>query len=160
MREYVSFTFASRAGLGLYLGSGEFPWKMAAWWEALPKLGIFEKCLQNGPVEALSLLASTDSDVFFWSEEDEGVCTFNVRRFHTEISSVDSVSEDVSLGQLKRQLIRCSKEPSFRVERLSVSPSGEAILLFGKAGLAVVKLHKRRGPHGEYGGGHETVICP
>ena len=135
---------------------------MASWWEALPKLGIFEKCLQSGPKEALNLLASTDSDLFFWSEEDEGVCTFNVRRFHTEISSVDSVSDlqDVSVGQLKYQLIRCSKELGFRVERVSVSPGGEAVLLFAKAGLAVVKLHKRRGPRGEYGGGHETVICP
>lgn len=133
---------------------------MASWWEALPKLGIFEKCLQSGPKEALSLLSSADSDVFFWSEEDGGICTFNVRRFHTEISSADSVADEVSLEQLKYQLLRCNRELSFRVERVSVSPGGEAVLLFGSAGLAVVKLHKRRGPHGEYGGGHESVICP
>ena len=133
---------------------------MAAWWEALPKLGIFAKCVQSGPKEALSLLASSDSDVFFWSEEDGGICTFNVRRFHTEISSADSVAEEISAGQLKRQLLRCNREISFRVERVSANPDGEAVLLLGRAGLAVVKLHKRRGPHGEYGGGHESVICP
>lgn len=126
----------------------------------MPKLGIFKKCVQSGYKEALSLLSSEESDVFFWSEEDGGVCTFNARRFHTEISSGDGVAEEVAVGQLRHQLIRCNRELSFRVERVSVSPGGEAVLLLGRVGLAVVRLHKRRGPHGEYGGGHESIICP
>ena len=131
--------------------------KMAQWWEVLSRVDIFRDFLKDGKSEGSGLLTSTESDLLLWVEERKCVLAINLRKLHMQLQNEDV--DAVEWPEVFYQLLLCSKEPFYTVHRIQVSPKGESLLLEGISNLMVMKMLKRRGLRGEYGGGHKEVVC-
>ena len=127
---------------------------MADCWQALAKLSVFPTYQEQD--NAFNLLCASQSNVFVWSDEQKGVHAVNMRLLQSNLEDSD---EELNLSTCKCQLLRCSQAPPFLVERVCSNESGDAILLYGGSGVAAMRLHRRKGPCGDYGGGHEEVVC-
>ena len=130
---------------------------MATWWDALPKADIFRSFLKDEDSKVPGLLTSTESDLFFWVKEKNGLLTLNLRKLHMQLKS--EANDDDKPPKVVHQLLLCSKSPYFPVQRIQASPNGEAVLLAGTSNLMVMKMLKRRGFYGEFGGGHKEIVC-
>jgi nuclear pore complex protein Nup88 len=130
---------------------------MAQWWEVLSRVDIFRDFLKDGKSEGSGLLTSTESDLLLWVEERKCVLAINLRKLHMQLQNEDV--DAVEWPEVFYQLLLCSKEPFYTVHRIQVSPKGESLLLEGISNLMVMKMLKRRGLRGEYGGGHKEVVC-
>ena len=55
------------------------------------------------------------------------------------------------------QIFELTDTPVFEVERVSSSPTGRWLCLYGGRGVACVEVPRRAGRNGRFGGGAKTV---
>ncbi|XP_033628379.1 nuclear pore complex protein Nup88-like [Asterias rubens] len=127
-----------------------------SWRKSLNSHPIFDRLretskhvtLRSDPEE---LLVVREGILFAWDREQSRLLTANLK----DLLHAD----DASRPRSTLQILLCTHAPRFNVEHITLSLTGQHVLLWGPRGASVMHLPRRYGKFGQYESGKETINC-
>lgn len=117
----------------------------------LNEKGLFKDIkasLSSGAKETRNIFEIRDNVLYVWNADKCCVLTFNVA------ATRGKIGEDVPY-----QTLRPTDSPIFEVANVLINETATQLTLWGRLGIAIMKLPKRWGKDAVYEGGKKEILC-